>query len=133
MDATSKGRLCEEPCGDFHHLSAPAAPHQVGGPHPPTDSRRLKYPVRGDSQSPPRRSTRLHLHYPPNHSPLNKCHMHNWAMGIIRIVISSSVGQTGGIVIDSRWKLDPQCSTKDDGNYASVFAPVVHVWFSLTG
>lgn len=41
-------------------------------------------------------------------------------MGIIRIVISSSVGQTGGIVIDSRWKLDPQCSTKDDRNYTSV-------------
>lgn len=41
-------------------------------------------------------------------------------MGIIRIVISSSAGQTGGIVIDSRRKLDPQCSTKDDGNYASV-------------
>lgn len=29
-------------------------------------------------------------------------------MGIIRIVISSSVGQTGEIVIDSQWKLDPQ-------------------------
>lgn len=29
-----RGRLCEEPCRDFHHRSASAAPHQVGDTHP---------------------------------------------------------------------------------------------------
>lgn len=49
-------------------------------------------------------------------------------MGIIRIVISSSVGQTGEIVIDSQWKLDPQKKT----GIKQVCLRSLHVWFSLT-
>lgn len=47
-------------------LSASAPPHQVGDArsfHPCADLMRLKWSARGDSQSPHRRSTRLHIHY----------------------------------------------------------------------
>lgn len=43
-------------------------------------------------------------------------------------MISSSVGQTGEIMIDSQWKLDPQKMTE----IKQVCLLLLHVWFRLT-